>query len=216
MTRAGGRSQGAADAGDGQDRADAHHRVGRRQQHHVGLCDGFGDAGTRGGPVGADEREAVRRHLGAVAHPPLLKVDRALLAGVLSRAGIGDDDVGFAAVVTGRQQPRARRPALAKRLGHLGQWVAGPQHLAAHQVRGEVAVTEAEPVRLHAVGGEFLFGVPGFVAMAPPALGVDAAAQGVHDRVEVRADPHAIHPRVVADVDDGGQFVDPRPIALEN
>ena len=97
--------------GIGQDRADADHRVGRRQQHHVGVRDGVGDAGARGGLVGADEREAVRRYLGAVAHPPLLKVDRAPLAGV-SGAGIGDDDVGFAAVVAGRQQPRAGLPAL--------------------------------------------------------------------------------------------------------
>ena len=98
-------------------------------------------------------------------------------------------------------------PSVAQRLGHLRQRIAGPQHLAAHQMGGQVAVTEAEPVRLHAVGGEFLFGVPGFVAMSPAAVRVDAAAQGVHAGVEVRADPHAVHPRVVADVDDGGQFV---------
>ena len=72
---------------------------------------------------------------------------------------------------------------------------------------GQIAVAEAEPIRLHAVGGEFLLGVPGFVAMTPAALGVDAAAQGVHAGVEVRADPHAVHPGVVADVDDRGQFV---------
>ena len=72
---------------------------------------------------------------------------------------------------------------------------------------GQIAVAEAEPVGLHAVGGEFLLGMPGFVAMPPAALGVDAAAQGVHAGVEVRADPHAEHPGVVADVDDRGQFV---------
>ena len=70
---------------------------------------------------------------------------------------------------------------------------------------GQVAVAEPEPVRLHAVGGEFLLGVPGFVAMSPAAFGVDAAAQGVHAGVEVRADPHAVHPGVVADVDDRGR-----------
>ena len=122
-------------------------------------------------------------------------------------SGIGDDDVGFAAVVAGRQQSRAGRPPLAQRLGHLRQRIAGAQHLAAHQVGGQVAVAEPEPVGLHAVGGEFLFGVPGFVAMAPAALRVDAAAQGVHAGVEVGADPHAVHPGVVADVDDRGQFV---------
>ena len=71
----------------------------------------------------------------------------------------------------------------------------------------QVTVAEAEPVGLHAVGGEFLLGVPGFVAMTPAAFLVDAAAQRVHAGVEVRADPHAVHPRVVADVDDRHQFV---------
>ena len=123
--------------------------------------------------------------------------------------GIGDDDVGFAAVVAGRQQSGAGLPPVAQRLGHLRQRIAGAQHLAAHQVGGEITVAEAEPVRLHAVGGEFLLGVPGFVAMTPAAFGVDAAAQGVHAGVQVRADPHAVHPGVVADVDDGGQFVYP-------
>ncbi len=72
-------------------------------------------------------------------------------------------------------------------------------------MRGQVAVAEAEPIRLHAVGGEFLLGVPGFVAVAPAAFGVDAAAEGVHAGVEVGADAHAVHPGVVADVDDRGQ-----------
>ena len=49
------------------------------------VVDGLGDAGARGGLVGADEREAVRRHLRAVAHPPLLEVDRPLLAVIRDR-----------------------------------------------------------------------------------------------------------------------------------
>ena len=102
-----------------------------------------------------------------------------------------------------RRAPGDQR--LAQRLGHLRQRVAGPQHLAADQMGGQVAVAEPEPIRLHAVGGEFLLGVPGFVAVAPAAFGVDAAAEGVHAGVEVRADAHAEHPRVVADVDDRGQ-----------
>ena len=74
-------------------------------------------------------------------------------------------------------------------------------------MRGEITVAEAEPVGLHAVGGEFLLGMPGFIAMAPAALRVDTAAQGVHAGVEVRADPHTEHPCVVADVDDRGQLM---------
>ena len=70
---------------------------------------------------------------------------------------------------------------------------------------GQIAVAESEPIGLHAVGGEFLLGMPGFVAMAPAAFGVDTATEGVHAGVEVGADAHAVHPGVVADVDDGGQ-----------
>ena len=51
------------------------------------------------------------------------------------------------------------------------QRVAGAQHLAAHQMGGQIAVAESEPVRLHAVGGEFLLGVPGFVACPQPRSG---------------------------------------------
>ena len=80
MTRAAVERSAARMPRNGEDRADAHHRVGRREQHDVGVCDGFGDAGAGGGLVGADEREAVRRHLRAVTHPPLLEVDRSLLA----------------------------------------------------------------------------------------------------------------------------------------
>ena len=72
---------------------------------------------------------------------------------------------------------------------------------------GEVAVAEPEPVGLHTVGGEFILGMPGFVAMSPAAFRVDTAAQRVHAGVEVRADPHTEHPRVVTDVHDRGQLV---------
>ena len=129
------------------------------------------------------------------------------MARCVAGLGIGDDDVGFASVVGGGQQSRAGIPARAQGLGDRRQRIAGPQHLAAHQVGGQVTVAQPEPVRLHAVRREFLLGVPGFVAVAPPAFGVDTAAQGVHAGVEVGADAHAVHPGVVADVDDRGQFV---------
>jgi hypothetical protein len=61
------------------------------------------------------KREAVRRHLCAVSHPPLLEVDRPLapFSGSLMTTR------GLAAVVAGRQQPRAGLPPVAQRLGHL-------------------------------------------------------------------------------------------------
>jgi hypothetical protein len=72
---------------------------------------------------------------------------------------------------------------------------------------GEIAVAEAEPVRLDAVGGKFLFRVPGLVAMAPSPFGVDTTAEGVHTGVEVRADANPEHPRVIADIDHRCQLV---------
>lgn len=77
---------------------------------------------------------------------------------------------------------------------------------------GQVPVAEAEPVGLHAVAGQLLHGVPGFVAVPPAALGIDAAAQGVHAGVQVGADADPVHPGVVADVDDCGQFVRGGPV----
>ena len=69
---------------------------------------------------------------------------------------------------------------------------------------GEVTVAEAEPGRLHAVRRELLLGVPGLLDPAPAALGVDAAAEGVHHRVEVGADLEPVHPDVVGGVGDHG------------
>src|SRR5207237_3713652 len=85
----------------------------------------------------------------------------------------------------------ARLPAPAERLGDGGQRLAGRQQLAAPDVGGEVLVAEREPVRAGAVGGEF---GPDLMRLRvpPPALVlVDAAAQGVHDGVQVWADPQA-------------------------
>ena len=171
------RAQRATDSGHGEDRADAHHRIGRREQHDVGVGDRLGDTGARGGLVGADESEAVGGDLGAVAHPPLLEVDRPLGVGLVVRIreSVRHDDVGFAAVVGDGQQSGARLPPRAQRLGDLRQRIARAQHLAAHQMRGQVPVAEAEPVRLHAVGGEFFLRVPGFVRVAPAPFGVDTS-----------------------------------------
>src|ERR1700739_3534734 len=71
---------------------------------------------------------------------------------------------------------------------------------------GQVAVAEPEPVWLHAVAGQFLLRVPGFVRMPPAAVGVDSTAQCGHAGVKIGTDAHPVHPRVVADVDDRGEF----------
>ncbi|GAB3656422.1 hypothetical protein GCM10027596_10590 [Nocardioides korecus] len=140
--------------------------------------------------------------LGAVTHPVLLEVHRAPLPVV----GVVDDDVGLDAVVGHRQQRDARLPAPAQGRGHGAERVAGVEHLRAHQVGGDVAVTQAEPRRLHAVRRELLARVPGLVPATPAALGVDAVAEGVHDRVQVGADLEAVHPQVVRGVGHDGDL----------
>jgi hypothetical protein len=76
------------------------------------------------------------------------------------------------------------------------------EHLGAHQVGREVPVAQSEPGRLDAVRRELLLDLPGLVLATPPALGVDAAAEGVHDRVEVRAHLESVQPDVVGGVRD--------------
>ena len=109
--------------------------------------------------------------------------------------------MGLVPVVGGGQQAYARIPPPAQSCGDVAEPVSGVEHLGADQMRGQVAVAESEPVGVGAVGGQFLFGMPGFPASAPSAIGVDAIAEGVHAGVEIRADAYAVHPRVVADVD---------------
>jgi hypothetical protein len=96
-------------------------------------------------PTGEDP---ARRHRGVHPDPPLLEVDGALAAvGLVVR----DDDVRLDRVVRHRQQPHARLPAGAQRLGDLGERVAEAEHPGADEVRRDVAVAEREPLRLRAV-----------------------------------------------------------------
>ena len=106
--------------------------------------------------VGADGHDLVRLRLGVQPHPVLLEVHRAPSAG---GGVVVDDDVGLDPVVAHRQQRHAEvgeTPATAQGRGDLAQRVARVEHLGADDVGGDVAVTEAEPGRLHAVGRELL------------------------------------------------------------
>ena len=107
-------------------------------------------------------------------------------------------------VVGHRQQPDARLPALAQHPGDLGQRLTRREQLAAEDVRGEVEVAEREPGRPRAVGGELVADAMRLVR-APPALFlVAAAAERVHHRVQVWADPQAEQGDVVGGVADDG------------
>ena len=88
---------------------------------------------------------------GPQPHPVLLEVDGLALA----RPTV-DGDMGLDAVVGHRDEPHPGLPPVAQRLGDGAQRVARAEHLRPHDVRGEVAVAEPEPLRSDAVRRELL------------------------------------------------------------
>ena len=107
----------------------------RRQDHHVGVGDRVDHAGPgRRRRRRRRARSSRGRDRGAQCVPTT--------PGSGSRAGVpgaspSTTHVGLDPVVGHRQQPDARLPARAQRLGHRRQRVAGVEHLGAHQVGGE-------------------------------------------------------------------------------
>ena len=69
-----------------------------------------------------------------------------------------------------------------------------------------IAVAEGEPGGLDAVGGQLLHHPPALVLPPPTAYRIPAAAEGVHDRVEVRADPQTMQGDVVSSVGNHCEF----------
>ncbi len=132
--------------------------------------------------------------------PPLLEVDRLALAVEL------DDHVRLAPLVGHRQQADPGLPALAQGRGDVGERVAGVDHLGADEVGGDVEITEPEPGRFDAVDRELVLDPPGLAGPSPAPVGVDAAAEGVHHAVEIRADPQPVHDDVVAGIHDRGDL----------
>ena len=153
------------------------------------------------GGLGADEDEPPGRQRAAVADPPLLEVDRGLAPRRRRRARRRASRPGRRWPAAGAR-PGCHRAHSASVTADSG--IAGIEHPGADQVCGDVPVAEAEPGRLGAVGRELLLDRPGLAGAAPAALRVGAAAQGVHDAVEVGADPQPVQGHVVADVDHGG------------
>ncbi len=191
---------GLAHARHREDGADADDGVGRREEHDVRRGDGLQDAGRGLGLLGADGDDGVRVHGGAQPHPVLLEVH-----GLAALVGV-HQYVRLDAVVRHRKQPDARVPPLAQRLGHRAERVPGAEHLGADDVRGEVAVAEAEPLGPDAVRRQFLLDREGLPGPAPALLLVDATAEGVHHGVEVGTDFQAEEMDVVAGVPDDGDL----------
>jgi len=193
----GGARQRLPQARHTEDRADGDDGVGRRQQDGVGGGEGLDDPRSRPGGLDADLHERGRVQGGVVPDPPLLEVDGPPAAGV----GIGHDHVGLDPLVAHRQEGDAGLPALRERRRDGRQRIAGVQHPGADEVGGQVPVAQPEPIGVGAVGRQLLLDRPALAGPAPAPLLVDAAAEGVHDRVEVRTDPQPVHRHVVAGVD---------------
>ena len=183
------------------DRADRDDRVRGRHQHDVRPIDRHEHLRRRTRRVDAVQLDAAHRDLGPVPDPVLLEVDD-LVAAVDGRG-----DVRLDLGVGHRQQRHAGVPASAQLSGHLGERAPLAQAGGADEMGGEVAVAEPEPGLRLAVRRQLLLGVPGLVGASPAAVGVDAAAERVHDRVEVGADPQAEEPDVVGGVRDDGDLV---------
>ena len=97
--------QRLAHPGDAEDGADGDDRVGRRQEHQVGVGDRV-DARPAPGValVETDDDHGLGGHLGAQPHPVLLEVHDPAAA---RRLGVGDRHVRLDPVVGHRQQPDA-------------------------------------------------------------------------------------------------------------
>ena len=130
--------------------------------------------------------------------PPLLEVHGPAAARLVQH------HVGLHPVIGHRQQRHPRLPPLAQPPGHRAERLARGQQRGPGDVRGEVPVAQAEPVRTNAVGRQFGQHRVGLTGPAPALLLVDAAAQRVHHGVQVRADVQAEQADVVSGVADDG------------
>ncbi len=180
----------------GEDRPDGHHRVRRREQHDVGVRERVEHPRRRPRLLGPDRDDLLGRGGGAHPQPPLLEVH-----GPPPLLGV-DDHMCLDPVVAHRQQTQPRLPPLAQRRGHVGERIAGGEHLGADEMGGEVAVAEPEPGRADAVGCQLFGHGERLLVPAPAPLGGDPPAEGVHDRVEVGADTQAVQGDVVTGVAD--------------
>ena len=146
-----GVGDGLPDAGHGEDRADADHGVGRREEDDVGRGDGLQHARAPAWP--ARRRPAPPRARRTEARS---RTQYSWKWTALRSPSIVDGHMRLDAVVGHRQQPDARLPAGAQRLGDGAERIAGAEHLRTDDVGGEVAVAEPEPLGAHAVRRQLL------------------------------------------------------------
>ena len=177
----------------------------------VGVADGFQHAGRRPGRVGALEAHAPDRHV--VTQPDEVVLEAHLGSRRAQRARLGQRHPRAQRIVGHREEPHRDAPPVRQRGRDRAQRLAGAEPAGPEEVRGQVAVAQAEPV-LAAQPRQLVHDRPALAGHAPSGVAVVHARQRVGDGVEVGADVQAVQHRVVAHVDDG-RDVGPRDHAHE-
>ncbi|OIQ73135.1 hypothetical protein GALL_452280 [mine drainage metagenome] len=136
----------------------------------------------------------LRWSLGAKSDPPLLKVDEP------RPVVITDANVRLDALIAHWKQLDSKIPSLGQCGSHVGQGVAGIEHLGADQVRCHIAIAEAEPTWASTKASKLSFGIETLFCASPAVLFIDYSTQRVHDRVQVGADAQSMESYVVAGV----------------
>ena len=137
----------------------------------------------------------------AEAHEVVLEAD--LGPRRAQRAPLGQRDPGPQGIVGHRHQPDRDAAPVRQLRRHRAQRRAGAQEAGPEEVRGQVAIAQAEPV-LAAQPRQLVHGGPALTGDAPSGLSIVQAGQGVGDRIEVGAYGESVELHVVADVDDRG------------
>ena len=134
-----------------------------------------------------------------VADPVLLEVQP---SPAVRHVVVLDQDVGLDPVVGHRDEPDRQVPPGGEGVGGLGEGVPVRQQGRPDEVGADVEVAETEPGGDGVVRLDLGERAPGLVGAAPAPCLVVAAAQRVHDGVEIGGDAQAVEPEVVAGVAD--------------
>jgi acyl-CoA synthetase (AMP-forming)/AMP-acid ligase II len=177
----------------GEDGANARHRVARSENDGMALAEGV-EACGRARP--ARDPHLPDRRASRLLHVPLLK---------LQHSPVLEDNMRPARFVAGRNhlgfpgpQPMSEFP------GRFRQRHAGTQQVSPQQVEAEIQVSDVEPGR-RVKSHESVTNAKGLVAPAPAGPVVPDSRQGVEDRIHIRANAQAEPGEVIAHIDDDAQ-----------
>ena len=176
------------------------HRVARRQQHDVGLPDRFQHTGSGDRVVHAGGHDLLRRGRPRACAPTTPGSGRPGVprpSSTTTWVSTGSSVIGSSVTLWSARPQRAHSISVTADNG-----MPSPSSCAAGDVRRDVPVAEAEPLRLRAVRGQLALDHERLVVATPALRLVDPAAERVHQRVQVGAHPQTEERDVVAGVAD--------------